>query len=64
MITVIGSLKGGSGKSTVTFNLAIWLVMAECSVAVIDADPQATLTDALEVRREEGFRRISDGRSS
>jgi chromosome partitioning protein len=56
MITVIGSLKGGSGKSTVTFNLAIWLVMAERNVAVIDADPQATLTDALEVRREEGYK--------
>jgi chromosome partitioning protein len=55
MITVVGSLKGGSGKSTVTFNLAIWLAMAECKVAVIDADPQATLTDVLEVRREEGF---------
>jgi len=60
MITVIGSLKGGSGKSTVTFNLAIWLVMAECSVAVIDADPQATLTDALEVRSEEGFQPMVD----
>lgn len=55
MITVVGSLKGGSGKSTVTFNLAIWLAMAECKVAVIDADPQATLTDVLDVRREEGF---------
>jgi chromosome partitioning protein len=55
MITVVGSLKGGSGKSTVTFNLAIWLAMAECRVAVIDADPQATLTDVLDVRREEGF---------
>lgn len=60
MITVIGSLKGGSGKSTVTFNLAIWLAMAECSVAVIDADPQATLSDALEVRREEGFNPMLD----
>lgn len=55
MITVIGSLKGGSGKSTVTFNLAIWLAMAEQDVAVIDADPQSTLTDVLEVRKEEGF---------
>lgn len=55
MITVIGSLKGGSGKSTVTFNLAIWLAMAEQDVVVIDADPQATLTDVLEVRREEGY---------
>lgn len=55
MITVIGSLKGGSGKSTVTFNLAIWLAMAERRVATIDADPQATLSDVFEVRREEGF---------
>ena len=50
MITVIGSLKGGSGKSTVTFNLAVWLAMAEVSVLVIDADPQATLSDVAEVR--------------
>ncbi len=55
MITVIGSLKGGSGKSTVTFNLAVWLAMAEVSVIVIDADPQATLSDVAEVRAEEGF---------
>jgi chromosome partitioning protein len=55
MITVIGSLKGGSGKSTVTFNLAVWLEMAEAEVLVIDADPQATLSDVAEVRAEEGF---------
>ena len=60
MITVIGSLKGGSGKSTVTFNLAIWLAMAERRVAVIDADPQATLTDVLDVRREEGYEPMVD----
>lgn len=55
MITVIGSLKGGSGKSTVTFNLAVWLAMAGQKVISIDADPQATLTDVVEVRNEEGF---------
>ena len=55
MITVVGSLKGGSGKSTVTLNLAVWLAMAERNVVAIDADPQATLTDVLDVRREEGF---------
>jgi chromosome partitioning protein len=55
MVTVIGSLKGGSGKSTVTFNLAVWLAMAEVDVLVIDADPQATLSDVAEVRAEEGF---------
>lgn len=55
MITVIGSLKGGSGKSTVTFNMAVWLSMAGSKVLAIDVDPQATLTDVAEVRREEGY---------
>ncbi len=56
MITMIGSLKGGSGKSTVTFNLAVWLALAEADVVVVDADPQATLSDVLQVRGEEGYR--------
>ncbi|AKH20442.1 division plane positioning ATPase MipZ [Sedimenticola thiotaurini] len=56
MITVVGSLKGGSGKSTVTFNLAIWLAMADTDVQLIDLDPQATLRDVAEVRDEEGYR--------
>jgi chromosome partitioning protein len=55
MITIIGSLKGGSGKSTVSFNLAVWLAMADVNVQLIDADPQATLTDVVDVRMEEGF---------
>ena len=55
MITVIGSLKGGSGKSTLTFNLGVWLSLAEVDVQLLDADPQGTLTDVVEVRKEEGF---------
>lgn len=55
MITVIGSLKGGSGKSTVTFNLAVWIAMADMNVQLIDADPQATLADVVDVRMEEDF---------
>ncbi|HEB96361.1 MAG TPA: ParA family protein [Sedimenticola thiotaurini] len=55
MITVVGSLKGGSGKSTVTFNLAVWLAMAEVNVLTIDLDPQATLRDVAEVREEENY---------
>ena len=54
-ITVIGSLKGGSGKSTVTFNLAVWLRMADQDVQLIDLDPQATLTDVVSVRQDEGY---------
>ncbi len=55
MITVVGSLKGGSGKSTVTFNLGVWLAMADVNVQLLDIDPQATLTDVVDVRQEEGF---------
>ena len=64
MITVIGSLKGGSGKSTVTFNLAVWLEMAEAEVLVVDADPQATLSDVAEVRMEEGYEPFLDLRDA
>lgn len=53
MITVIGSLKGGSGKSTTAFNLAIWLKMQKFSTAVFDLDPQQTLSDAAEFRHED-----------
>ncbi len=55
MITVIGSLKGGSGKSTVTFNLAVWLSLAGQKTLAMDLDPQATLTDVADVRAEEGY---------
>ena len=58
MITVIGSLKGGSGKSTVTFNLAVWLTMARLDVRVLDLDPQATLRDVAEIRDEEGYKPV------
>lgn len=52
MITVVGNLKGGCGKSTVTFNLAVWLAGRQVEVAAFDLDPQATLSEAAEVRAE------------
>lgn len=55
MITIIANLKGGSGKSTVTFNLGLWLQMKGQPVVAYDLDPQQTLTDVAEVRREEGY---------
>lgn len=55
MITVIANLKGGTGKSTVTFNLAVWLVTGNRRTAVIDLDPQRTLTDVSSLRIEEGI---------
>jgi chromosome partitioning protein len=55
MITLVGSLKGGTGKSTVNFNLAVWLVSHGFNVKLYDFDPQKTLTDVIENREEEGF---------
>lgn len=55
MITLIASLKGGTGKSTVNFNLAVWLAVNKHQVEIFDLDPQRTLTDVLDIRREEGY---------
>lgn len=55
MITVVANLKGGSGKSTVAFNLALWLQGKGCSVVAFDLDPQCTLSDVAEVRAEEEY---------
>lgn len=55
MFTVIGNLKGGTGKSTVAFNLAVWLAHEHPGVSVFDLDPQATLMDTNEIREEDGF---------
>lgn len=55
MITLVANLKGGSGKSTVAFNLGLWLLMKGQPVVAYDLDPQQTLLDVAEVRREEGY---------
>lgn len=55
MLTVIGNLKGGTGKSTVAFNLAVWLAYDKAGVKAFDLDPQCTLVDVCEVREEDGF---------
>ena len=55
MLTVVGNLKGGTGKSTVAFNLAVWLAYDKAGVMAFDLDPQCTLLDVSEVREEDGF---------
>jgi len=55
MITLIGNLKGGTGKSTVAFNLAVWLQTSGKEVRLFDFDPQKTLTDVVDVRLDEGY---------
>ena len=54
MITVIANLKGGSGKSTVAFNLAVWLETNGQHVVGYDLDPQCTFSDLGMLRKEIG----------
>lgn len=53
MITVVGSYKGGTGKSTISFNLTVWLATQGFNVEAIDLDPQSTLKDVCDVRNED-----------
>lgn len=59
-IVVIGNLKGGCGKSTVAFNLAVWLAGAGDGPVLVDLDPQKTLTDLVSVRAEMGAEPVLD----
>jgi len=52
VITLVGNFKGGTGKSTVAFNLAIWLATQGKNTAAVDLDPQGSLTDVMYVREE------------
>lgn len=51
-IIVVGNLKGGCGKSTIAFNLAVWLAKRGDAPALVDLDPQRTLSDLVSVRAE------------
>lgn len=55
MITVVGNMKGGTGKSTFAFNLAVWLAHQNKSLTLFDFDPQQTFSDVVDVRIEEGY---------
>jgi chromosome partitioning protein len=52
MILLIGGLKGGSGKSTVATNLAVWLAQEGRSSILIDADRQRTSSKWFARRNE------------
>lgn len=51
MIYTVGGIKGGSGKTTVATNLAIWLAQ-KSDVLLVDADEQETATDFTAWREE------------
>lgn len=54
MIILVGNLKGGTGKSTIAFNLAVWSAYQQRRTLLVDADPQRTTTDLISLRRDEG----------
>lgn len=45
MILILGGEKGGSGKSCLAQNLAVWLQQRGKDVLLVDADPQGTSVD-------------------
>lgn len=52
MILVLGGEKGGSGKSCIAQNLAVWLQRKGNDVLLLDADPQGTSVDWAREREQ------------
>jgi chromosome partitioning protein len=55
MLTLFANFKGGTGKSTVVFNMAMWRKAQGANVTVCDLDPQRTVTDVAAIRDEDGI---------
>ncbi len=55
MLTLFANFKGGTGKSTVVFNLAVWRLEQGKQVTVCDLDPQRTVSDVAMIREEDGI---------
>lgn len=55
MLTLFANFKGGTGKSTIVFNMAVWRMEQGHDVTVCDMDPQRTLTDVAAIREEDGI---------
>jgi len=54
MVIIIASEKGGTGKTTMCTNLAVMRAKKGSDVLLIDADPQKSSADFVDVRNEEG----------
>ncbi len=52
MIYVVGGIKGGSGKSTIATNLAIFMAKNFKDILLVDADDQRTASDFTLFRNE------------
>lgn len=56
MIIVIGGIKGGSGKTTITTNLAVIRALEGKKVLLVDADEQRSASDWSEHRESLGIK--------
>ena len=54
MIVLLGGEKGGSGKSCLAQNLAVWLQRQGRDVLILDADPQKTTSEWVSERNKTG----------
>ena len=52
MIITVGGIKGGTGKTTLSTNLAIWLSQRGAEVLLVDADEQESASDFTAWREE------------
>lgn len=52
-LLLISSAKGGSGKTSISINMAVCAVTAGLSILLVDADPQQTLTLSMSRRPDE-----------
>ncbi len=60
MRVLYANFKGGTGKSTIVFNLALWQQAQGQRVQVCDLDPQRTVSDVAAIRTEDGIEPILD----
>ncbi len=52
MIFTVGGIKGGTGKTTISTNLAVWLSQHGADVLLVDADEQESASDFTAWREE------------
>ncbi len=55
MRTLCANFKGGTGKSTIVFNIGMWRLEQGQKVTICDLDPQRTVSDVAAIRREDGI---------